>query len=66
MHNVILNIWLGFGIYVYRIYRSIYYSKFKLNIIAEAGKYSLCIMLLHLLACKIIDVLIIKIFNLPI
>lgn len=61
----IFNTLLGVYLNIY-IARKICSSKYKFNIIEDAGKYSLYIMVFHLLACKILDILIINIFNLPI
>lgn len=61
----IINSLLGIYINIYITYRMCN-LQFNFPIIENAGKYSLYIMVFHLLACKILDLVIINIYKLPV
>lgn len=61
----IINSLLGIYINLYIAYR-MYNLRFNFFIVENAGEYSLYIMIFHLLVCKILDLVIINIYKLPV
>lgn len=60
----IINSLLGIYLNLFIVYK-ICNATLKYKLIEIAGKYSIYIMMLHLLSCKLIDVIIVEIYKMP-